>query len=132
MTKSSRSGPVESAEAHWLEWLAGSVSALMVAALLGWLAWSALTDRQDPPAFTVEVVSLAPVAGGYRVAFAVRNTSSSAAAGVEVRGTLDGGESAGVTFDYVAAQSAATGALFFRGDPDAGGLRLAVAGYADP
>ncbi|MFC3073700.1 TIGR02588 family protein [Shinella pollutisoli] len=132
MTRSSRSGSVESAEAHWVEWLAGGVSALLVAALLGWLAWDALQYRQDPPAFTVDVVSVTPESGGWRVAFEVRNTASTAAAGVEVRGTLSGGESADVTFDYVAARSGEKGALFFRGDPRAGGLALAVAGYADP
>jgi len=132
MTRSSRGGSVETAEAHWVEWLAGGVSALLVAALLGWLARDALTYRQEPPAFAIEIVSVTAEAGGYRVAFALRNTASAAAAGVEVAGTLAGGERAGVTFDYVAAHSGETGALFFRGDPRAGGLSLAVAGYTDP
>lgn len=136
MTKSSRQGSVETAAAHWVERLAGGVSALMVAALLGWLAWDAFTGRRDPPAFAVDIVSVTPStgngAGGYRVAFTVRNTASTAAAAVAVGGTLADGEAASVTFDYVAARSAETGTLFFRADPRTGGLAVSVTGYADP
>lgn len=132
MTRSSRHGHVESATTHWVEWLMAAVSTVLVAALLGWLVFDALRYRSSPPAFALTVLSVLPQENGYRVAFSLRNTSLSTAAGVTVRGDLAGGESADVTFDYVASESAETGALFFRDDPRAGGLSLSVTGYTDP
>ena len=122
----------ETGETHWIEWLTGGISALLVAALLGWLAYDALRYTPAAPAFAVSVLAVTPETEGFRVAFEVRNTALSAAASVVVRGELADGESADVTFDYVAAQSRETGAFFFHDDPRGGGLRLAVAGYAKP
>lgn len=121
----------ESASPHWIEWFTGIVSALLVVALLAAIGWDILRYRPDEPAFRLKAVSVEPVEDRYRVRFTVHNTSMATAAKVHVRGTLSG-ESADVMFDYVAAESGEKGTLFFRGDPLAGGLDLAVIGYVEP
>ncbi|MDR6101198.1 uncharacterized protein (TIGR02588 family) [Agrobacterium larrymoorei] len=136
MTKSSADGHTETSSPHWIEWVTGIVSSLLVIALLGWISWDIYRYDDAKPDFEISVVSKEPVANGFRVTFDIHNVSQSTAATVHVVGTLqnaDGGtDTADVTFDYVAAESHDNGTLFFKSDPNAGRLDLYVVGFTEP
>jgi len=126
----------DTAKVHWSEWLAGSLSGLLVLLLLGWLAYHSHQYVPDEADFRVEVTESKAVESGYRVAFTVFNLSQSSAAQVRVVGVLDAeqgpAEQAITTFDYVASEARASGALFFHQDPRAHALKLSVVSYINP
>lgn len=136
MTKSSADGHIETSSPHWIEWVTGIMSSLLVIALLGWISWDIYRYDDSKPDFEISVVSKEPVANGFRVTFDIHNVSQSTAATVHVVGTLRGADgatdTADVTFDYVAAESHDNGTLLFKNDPQAGALELRVAGFTDP
>jgi len=136
MTKSSVDGHIETSSPHWIEWVTGIVSSLLVMALLGWISWDIYRYDDAKPDFELSVVSTEPVGSGFRVNFAIHNVSQTTAATVHVVGTLRSvdraTDTADVTFDYVAAESHDNGTLFFKSDPQAGALELHVAGFTDP
>ncbi|HEV7323336.1 MAG TPA: TIGR02588 family protein [Ensifer sp.] len=135
MAKPSKSGSVESREAHWVEWLTGSVSAVFVIALIGWIGFNAATQGNGPPDLTVTIISVEKRAGGYLVMFDAQNAADRTAAGVVVRGEITSGdtvvETAETTLDYVPMQSSARGGLIFRNDPE-GRSRLFATGFSEP
>lgn len=136
MTKQKNHRQRERQDPHWIEWLAGIVSALLVLAMLGWLGWEAVMRPTTPPDLSIHVVSTERSSGGYRVAFNISNAGTTTAAAVTVIGRLiqDGRviEENPVFFDYVAAQSKTEGAIFFRNDPAAGEMSIQPAGYTSP
>jgi len=121
---------------HWSEWLAGGLSALLIATLLGWLGDQCYQYQPDKADFRVEVTGYTAVENGYRVAFSVFNLTGTSAAQVRVVATLGqqqgGAEQAAATFDYVASEAQASGALFFAIDPRKHDLKLRVVSYIDP
>lgn len=136
MTKSTKSGNIESADPHWIEWLTGGVCGLLVIAMLGWIGWDMLRYADEDATFDVTITSVTPASGRYRVTFDIVNTSMSTASQVHVRGDLrkDGSvtESSDVTFDYVASESSDMGTLFFMADPSTASVDLQVVGYTEP
>ncbi len=136
MTRSQKGSHRERHDPHWIEWLTGLVSAALVAALLGWIGWEAMTRPATPPDLTVTVLTTEKVSGGHRVAFDIYNTATTTAAAVTVVGQLLEGdrviEENQVIFDYVAAESKSTGAILFRHDPSGLRLDIRAAGYTDP
>lgn len=136
MTRSEQGRHKERNDPHWIEWLTGIVSALLVAALLGWIGWEAVMRDATPPDLSIAVLVTEKTPGGYLVAFDIQNTGTTTAAAVTVVGRLsDGGrviEENDVTFDYVAAESKSTGAILFENDPAGRRLDIRPAGYTDP
>lgn len=136
MTKSEQGRHRERQDPHWIEWLTGLVSALLVAAMLGWLTWEAFTRESIPPDLVVTVLTTEKTSSGHRVAFDIYNTATITAAAVTVVGRLREGdrviEEGDVTFDYVAAESKSTGAILFRNDPAGRSVDIHPAGYTDP
>ncbi|WP_027488059.1 TIGR02588 family protein [Allorhizobium undicola] len=136
MTITKQGGNIENAAPHWLEWVVGAVSTLVVAALIGWIGYEAVTATSAPPDLTIHKLGTDRLEAGWRVNFEIRNHAPSSAAGVEVRGeVLDGSEpleGAEVTFDYVPAHSRARGALIFTHDPKDKTLRLSAVGMTEP
>lgn len=126
----------ETEKAHWIEWITGVVSALLVAGLLGWIGYEALTADRRPPDLTIRAERVERVGNGFRVAFEIENHAATTAAAVVVRGDLlDNGEtieSVELTFDYVPAQSRSAGAIIFSHDPDGREMRVRAAGYTEP
>jgi uncharacterized protein (TIGR02588 family) len=122
--------------AHKVEWTSGILSAAMVVMMIGWVGWEAFTEIETPPEFTIAIKDEATVDGGYRVTFDIANKSPQTAAAVVVRGEImEGGtaiEDADVTFDYVAGQSKASGAILFSQAPGARSIRLRAVGYTEP
>ncbi|SIQ89809.1 TIGR02588 family protein [Rhizobium sp. RU20A] len=121
---------------HLVEWTTGLLCSLLVAGLFVMLVIDIVRHRQEPARFEVSATAIEPAGGRYRVTVAVHNPSLATGAQVHVRGDLMRGdevaESADVTFDYVASESAEKGALFFAAQPSPGTLRLTVVGYTDP
>ncbi|KGE02106.1 MULTISPECIES: TIGR02588 family protein [Rhizobium/Agrobacterium group] len=136
MTITAHGRHTETQEPHWIEWATGMISALVVLAMITWVGWEALRKDGLPPEFSIAVTRRTPVEGGYRVEFEITNKATATAAAVVVRGEiLDGGdmiEDADVTFDYVPAESNASGAILFSQDPGAREVRVRAIGYTDP
>ena len=136
MTRSEKGRHKERHDAHWIEWLTGILSAVLIAAMLGWVGWEAFTRPATPPDLSVTVLTTARTSGGYRAAFDIHNTATTTAAAVTVVGRLMEGERAieenQVTFDYVAAESKSTGAILFSNDPAGRRLDIRPTGYTDP
>lgn len=136
MTTSKGNKHTESSDPHWIEWVTGAICTLLVAAMLGWIAYDIYRYQPEDARFEIAVTSVEGQSVPYRVKFDIRNLSMTTAAQVQVRGELqqDGTmqESADVTFDYVASESTDAGTLFFRNDPRRGTLNLNVSGYTEP
>ncbi|MFF2322330.1 TIGR02588 family protein [Agrobacterium sp. NPDC058088] len=136
MTISKDGKQTESAEPHWIEWVTGTICTLLVAAMLGWIAYDIYRYSPEDARFDIDVSGIEGEPGQYRVKFDIRNLSMTTAAQVKVRGDLQrnetAAENADVTFDYVASESKDSGTLFFRNDPRNGTLTLTVTGYTQP
>lgn len=136
MTTTGRGRHQERHDPHWVEWLTGIVSAMLVAALLGWLGWEAFTREATPPDLSVKILATEKTGAGHRVAFDIHNTATTTAAAVTVVGRLMDGEKTmeenHVIFDYVAAESKSTGAMFFESDPAGHAVDIRASGYTDP
>lgn len=126
----------ETNEPHWIEWVTGVLSSLLVGAMIGWIAWQALTAVEQPPQLSVTVTQVEKAGDFFRVEFDIANVANTSAASVTVMGEISGGdmpaETAEVTFDYVPAQSKSRGALLFRSNPAGRELKVQPAGYTEP
>ncbi|WP_117193348.1 TIGR02588 family protein [Rhizobium terrae] len=126
----------ETEEPHWIEWVTGVVSSVLVIAIVAWVAYEAITEEKTPPDLGISMTKRSPVEGGYRIEFDIANKATTTAAAVTVRGEiLEGGavvEDADVTFDYVPAQSKSSGAILFSQDPGNRQVRIRAVGYTDP
>ncbi|OCP06333.1 MULTISPECIES: hypothetical protein [unclassified Ensifer] len=135
MAKSARSGSTDSGQAHWIEWLTGSLSAICVISLIGWVGFEAMTQNEAPPVLSVSIVSSEARPGGYIVIFEVENAADRTAADVVVRGEITNGssvvETVEVTLDYVPMHSRTRGGLIFRNDPE-GRSRISATGFSEP
>ncbi len=123
-------------DAHWIEWLTGAVSAALVAGMIGWIGYEAATGSEGQPELSTRIVHQEKTGAGYRVTFLIENAGKRTASAVVVQGEIKDGdrvvETSEVTFDYVPANSSASGALLFRSDPEAGRPEIRPAGYSDP
>ena len=122
---------------HPLEWSIGVVSALLVAALFGFVLVEAIQETTRIPELSARVEAIDTATGGrFRVRFTAVNAGNATAAAVEITGTLaspDGEiETSGVTLDYVPAFSQASGWLMFDADPHQGRLAVSPRGFAEP
>ncbi|MCF6370278.1 TIGR02588 family protein [Rhizobium halophilum] len=136
MTVTSKSRSTESTQPHWLEWLVGAVSAVLIIAMTGWIAGEAILHQETAPEFRVENLATQVVKDGFRVEFEIFNDGTSTAAAVKVRGELIRGgqvtETAETTFDYVPGRSSSRGGLFFSQSPAGGDIRIRALGYTEP
>ncbi|MBW8285167.1 MAG: TIGR02588 family protein [Rhizobium sp.] len=136
MSSTHRQRHTEADNPHWMEWLTGLVSAALIATLIGYVGWNAVTDEMVPPEFAIEATGMERMTGGYRITFDIENRANTSAAAVIVRGELLRGnesvESVDVTFDYVPGESQSTGAILFSTDPGSAQLKLRAIGYTDP
>lgn len=137
--KASRTGQTPNTERlkpHWIEWLTGAVSSLLILAIIAWIGYEAVNGTDTPADLRVDLVSTEKTDAGWRVQFDLSNSGETTAAAVEVRGTVaDRGrliEEAAVTFDYVAAHSLARGALIFTQDPNSHDFTIRAVGFTEP
>lgn len=119
-----------------LEWAAGALGALIVAAVVGFLVYQGLAGEGSPPEIHVEIKRIAAVRDGFRVQFEAANAGSEAAAQVVIEGVLSRPgvepERSEVTLAYLPGQSERGGGLFFAADPRGGDLSVRARSYEDP
>jgi len=124
------------AAARRIEWVIGIASGLLVAGLIGFLAYDGLTATGAHPEFAVETGAVIRAGELYVVTFTLANGGDATAAAVDVVGELArpgaSAETATVTFDYVPARSRREGALVFTTDPAGGQLTIRPRGYGSP
>ena len=118
------------------EWVLAGVSALLVAALVGFLILEALDNSGGPARLESSVISIEPSGSRYLVRFTMTNSGDATAASVLVEGELssDGEvvETTETTFDYIPAQSQRDGALLFSINPATSELSIVAKGYKEP
>lgn len=120
--------------AEKVEWVVAGVSALVVAALMGFLAYEAVMRSGGSPDLAVSHVESTRTRAGLAVVIEVDNSGHAAAAAVEVIGETegDGEEARIVTIDYVPAEARRRATLVFPPETRPEDVRLQVVGYADP
>lgn len=127
---------------HPLEWAVFALSAVLVAATVGYLAYDALRGDDAPPLLTVEVGHAeadeprAGSSGPWRVPVTVSNAGHATAEGVRVEVTLEipGSPPETADFDvaFVPRESKREGWVTFRSDPSRGRLTGRAVGYEKP
>ena len=119
-----------------IEWAVAVLGAMVLAGLVVYLTYSALTQEEAVPSASIEALSVAPVETGHLVRFRVSNHANGTAAGLQVIGALRQGdrtvEEREATIDYLPAYSSREGGLFFSQDPGQYELVLSVGGYSEP
>ncbi|WP_274426036.1 TIGR02588 family protein [Chelativorans sp. YIM 93263] len=119
-----------------IEWIVGTVSALLTLAMIGFLSYHAFEKQNTIPQLAVVVEEIRPVDDVYHAAFRIVNEGNATAAGVLVVGELRSGgevvEEREVTFDYVPSLSERQGALIFENDPSTHNLQIEPHGYSEP
>lgn len=128
--------PADRRAVPMLEWVVGVLGALIVAALVGYLVWSAVARDETPPDVRLQVIGIQELPEGYLVRFAAENQGSQAAAALLIEGELelpDGETETGeATIDYLPPRSTREAALVFRNDPVSGDLTIRPKGFTRP
>lgn len=136
MTKSSQGKSIEANDPHWIEWLTGLLSTLVVLAVIGLITKDAFTDKDVSPDLLVSVTRTEQRSGGSQVAFEVFNSASVTASQVTVRGEVKEGdaviEQAETVMDYVPGRSKAKGGLIFTSDLAGKTVELRASSYNEP
>lgn len=136
MTTTAKNRHTEAKQPHWIEWVTGAVSAVLILGMVAWIAGEALLQEVTAPSFRSQVRAITVVEGGHRVEFEISNQGTTTAAAVVVRAEImEAGrpaETAEVTFDYVPGNSKANGGVIFAQDPAGREIRLGAIGYTDP
>ena len=120
-----------------LEWTTAIVGGIIALALLGLIAWEAMSggDR-GPPVVELRVERVTATAGGYVVEIEARNRGSRTAAALEVEGTLRSGEATVETsravLDYLPGKSRRGLGLIFTRNPAEHQLEIRPTGYEEP
>lgn len=136
MTRSASRLNAEKMKPHWIEWLTGLVSTLLVLATIGWILYETIITEDRPPQLTAQILKTERVASGWQVMVEVSNSGDQAAAAVEVKGVLMDGsstvEEAEATFDYVPGGSTTRGGLIFVNDPSRARLEILPTAFTEP
>lgn len=114
-----------------VEWVIGALSAVMVLALLGFLAIEGIARAPGEPRFRVEILAIEQAAEGIAARIEVINEGEAAAAAVTVEGTTASGQHASIQFDYIAGHGRRRGVLYFP-DGNGAGLEIHVSGHVMP
>jgi uncharacterized protein (TIGR02588 family) len=118
--------------AETLELGVGAVSGLVVAGLIGYLAWQGFTGGSRPPELSVRVAD----AGAGEFGFTVTNDGGHTATDVAVALVLESdGQPTHVqrlVIDYIPGHSQASGSFLLSDEDAARTARLVVEGYVDP
>ncbi len=119
-----------------LEWIIGAAGLVIVAGVIAFLFYHAVTSSQSPPDVSAEVTSVMRIRSGYLVTVKTSNHGGSTAAAVVIQGELRKGsdvlEQSHVTLDYSPPNSANQVGLFFTRDPRQFDLQVRALGYVEP
>lgn len=133
MAKAHATPHIGNSKAHAVEWVLGSLSALVVAGLAAFLVYEGVTRTGSDPVLTLHVERLLEEEGGHSVIVKVRNDGHATAADVQIAGIMAGDPlTRSVTLDYAPAQSEREITLTFATPVRAEALDLQVLGFVDP
>ncbi|MFC3703698.1 hypothetical protein ACFOOL_02870 [Devosia honganensis] len=131
--KDSASNNGKNGQTHFIEWVLGGISTLIVLGLAGFLTHEALTKTGSEPVLSLQVLRVVEQEQSSAVVIAVRNAGHATAADVEVAGVIDGDPVIRhVTLDYVPAESEREVTLNFASPLDEERLELLILGHAAP
>ncbi|HVS00074.1 MAG TPA: hypothetical protein VMW27_25835 [Thermoanaerobaculia bacterium] len=121
---------------NWLEWVVFSVSLVLVAGTIGFLAYDAVRGGLTPPDVVVEPGRPERRGALWAVPVRVRNAGDETAEGVRVEVTLEtpGEEPEVADFEvaFVPRRSSREGWVLFARDPAGGRLTGRAVGYEKP
>ncbi len=122
---------------NWLEWSVFATGLLLVAALLGYLLYDALTSPSGPPRIDLRLGTAERRLGHYAIPVTVINRGHTTASAVHIRATLkpDQGKAEESSFEvqYLPGGATRRGFLVFDSDPArAERLSARVSGYEQP
>jgi uncharacterized protein (TIGR02588 family) len=119
-----------------LEWAAAAFGGVLLASLVGYLAYTGLTAPAGPPGIVVRTGDVDQAPAGFTLQFTARNEGKSTAAAVKIRGRLltenQVVEESEAVLDYVPERSEREGGLFFERDPRQHNVSVRAVGYAKP
>lgn len=119
-----------------VEWVIAALSAVLVLALAGFIAFEALSRTGSEPRVALAVERTLAIAEGYAAKIQVRNDGHVTISDVVIEGaiSLDDGETqtASVTLDYLPAGSDTEIGLGFSQEIDPERLALRIVGYTYP
>lgn len=128
-TRSDKSRPA-------VEWIFGSVSAIVIAGLVLFLGYQALFGDTRPPELLVSVDRIDRLDSGTAVIVSVANRGDEAAAAVTVYASASDASGRAlrkqIEFDYIAAHAMRRGAFLFPGPISSDAFELEIGGYTDP
>src|SRR3954453_1797959 len=70
------------------EWVVAAIGALLIAGIIGYLAYFGWTQDKTPPTIEASVTQVYPTPGGYAVRIRATNGGGSTAAAVRIAGDL--------------------------------------------
>ncbi len=119
-----------------LEWVAGSVGAILFAGALFVLASEGMS-RAGPPAIEARVLERRAQGGMWLVEFEAKNTGDRPAEAVKFTVTLEGGErglgtTREVIVDFIGPHSTRRAGVFFDVDPVGREIAIEAQGYLEP
>ena len=119
-----------------LEWVIGGIGFLIVAGVLGFLLFSAVTEDRPLPDVKLSVNAVQQIRNGYVVQITATNEGGLTAEGVIVEAELRKGtelvESSQIEIEFLPAHSRKRAGLFFSRDPKQFDLKLRPHGYEEP
>jgi uncharacterized protein (TIGR02588 family) len=118
------------------EWFAAAIGLLLLLASIGYLAYDAVTEREEPPSPAIRVMGIEPQGDRFLVRLQVVNRTRATASSLRIEGELRRGsevvERSETEFDYLPGKSSREGGLFFRADPRTLQLVLSARSYQAP
>lgn len=125
-------GPVRRSMAEWVTF---GISCCILAALIGSILYAWASNRNHPPALSVEAGPIRVAEEQYYVPFVVANTGGESVEAIQVVAKLQVGEDAEdaemgeQSIDSLSGGDAEQGSFVFSQDPRTGDLTLRVASY---
>ena len=118
------------------EWFAAAIGLLLLLASIGYLAYDAVTEREEPPSPAIRITAIEPQGDRFLVRLQVVNRTRATASALRIEGELRRGsevvERSETEFDYLPGKSSREGGLFFRSDPRTLQLVLSARSYQKP
>ncbi|MBO0143549.1 hypothetical protein JZX87_20495 [Agrobacterium sp. Ap1] len=136
MTKISNGKNIEAGAPHWIEWITGAVSGIIVVGVIVWIGKDGFLDHDTSPNLHGKVVQIEERSDGFQVLFSIENASSATASQVKILGEIreQGSvlESKETILDYVPGHSKAGGGLIFRQNPTGRELEVRATAFSEP
>jgi uncharacterized protein (TIGR02588 family) len=118
------------------EWIVAGVGLVLVAGVIGFLLYEALSSNRLPPDVKLSVDSVVQTRNGFLVRITAVNSGGITAEGVDIEGELRSGtepvERSQTTIDYLPPRSQKKAGLFFTRDPRQLELHVRPLGYEEP